>query len=491
MRAGKQGLLYKITAVLFAVIFAGCGAETEVSGVQTTDAPAPGREGMLDEASFEYEAPTSVPSIIVDLVGYSPGSEKKAIISSVEMPDSFTVLDSVTGETVYSGVVKLSDMADPQGNPVGIADFTEFDEPGEYRIEAPYIGTGMVFSIRDGIYDELLAEAFDRLELLRCSSARNGNCHSKTVPLESDGGIMLDVKGGWHTGKGGERDVVKGCMAVYDLITAYEYAPKSFTDKMGIPESGNKIPDILDEAMVELNWLFKMQNPETGGVYSAVTLQDDELVVEGEATRATVYFCVVMTHFSYVIRKFDGKYSTKCLNAAVKAWKCLDANKELVSAEQMYRAAVELYKATGQGAYKKAIDAYLKDNAGNPMDSRVAVDAAITHMSTARATDMAQCEKLMTSFMDRTHSKVSSARNNAFFVESVDMTAGELLRNTEELVITDYIISSVEYMKIEENYLHYLCGRNPSSKVMLDFPYDPDGYAMLLVLLGRLKDGRQ
>ena len=46
-------------------------------------------------------------------------------------------------------------------------------------------------------------------------------------------------------------------------------------------------------------------------------------------------------------------------------------------------------------------------------------------------------------------------------------------------------------MKIEENYLHYLCGRNPSSKVMLDFPYDPDGYAMLLVLLGRLKDGRQ
>lgn len=486
----KRGSALILIMVLTAASLAGCGTETIVQGNTVVNTAEPGKDGMLDEAVIDYEAEMSVPSIIVDLVGYQPGTEKKAIISSVELPDSFTIKDAETGETVYSGTVKVSDLSDPRGDSVGIADFSDFDEPGEYRIEAPYIGTGMVFSIREGIYDELLAGVFDSLELLRCSSARNGNCHSKDVPLETDAETLLDVKGGWHTGRGGERDVVTGCMAVYDLITAYEYAPKSFTDKMGIPESGNKIPDILDEAMVELNWLFKMQNPETGGVYSAVTLQDESLVVEGEATRATVYFCVVMTHFSYVIRKFDGKYSTKCLNAAVKAWKCLDANRELVSPEQMYRAAVELYKATGQAAYKKAIDAYLKDNADNPLETRVAVDAAITHMSTARATDMDRCEKLMTSFMDRTHSKVAAARNNAFFVESVDMTAGELLRNTEELVITDYIISSVEYMKIEENYLHYLCGRNPSSRVMLEFPYDPDGYAMLLVLLGRLKDGR-
>ncbi len=486
----RRGISIICMLVILIAFLSGCGSETIIPGNPVVNTTEPGKDGMLDEAVIEYETVKSVPSIIVDLVGYIPGTDKKAIISSLEMPDSFTIRDTATGEVVYTGAVKLTDMPDPAGNPVGIADFTDFDEPGEYRIEAPLIGTGKAFSIRDGVYDELMAQAIDRLELLRCSSTRNGGCHSRNIPIESDADTLLDVKGGWHTGKGGERDVVQGCMAVYDLMIAYEYSPKAFTDNMGIPESGNKIPDILDEAMVELDWLFKMQNPETGGVYSAVTLQDNGLVIEGEATRATVYFCVVMTHFSYVIRKFDSKYSTKCLNAAVKAWKCLDANKELVSAEQRYRAAVELYKATGQAAYKKAIDAYLKDNAGNAMETRVAVDAAITHMSTARDTDLEQCEKLMSGFMARTHAKVSAARSNAFFVESADMSAAELLRNTEELVITDYIISSVEYLKIEENYLHYLCGRNPESEIMLDFSYDPDGYAMLLVLLGRLKDRR-
>ncbi|MCR5279486.1 MAG: glycoside hydrolase family 9 protein [Lachnospiraceae bacterium] len=470
-----------------AFILAGCGAGADPMGNQPVYTSTSGRDGMLDEASIEYETPGSVPSIIVDLVGYDRDAEKKAIINAEEIPDSFTIKDVYSGETVYIGKVK--EVESDQGI-VGIADFTEFDTEGEYQMEAPLIGSSKYFAVRSGVYDELMATAFAKLERLRCSSVSNGYCHNRDVPLESSSDTVLDVRGGWHTAKGGERDVVTGCMAVYDLITAYEYHPSSFTDKMGIPESGNKIPDILDEAIFELDWLFKMQNPETGGVYSAITARDSGLVIEAEATRATVYFCVVMTHFSYVIKKFDSKYSGKCLNAAVKAWKCLDANKELVSTEQMYRAAVELYKATGQAVYRNAVEDYLKDNAGKDLENRAVIDAAITHMSTSRATDMSECEKLMERFMARTHSKVASARTNAFFVESTDMTAEELLRNMEELVIVDYIISSVEYQKIEENYLHYLCGRNPESEIMLDFEYDPDGYAMLLVLLGRLNDRR-
>lgn len=41
-------------------------------------------------------------------------------------------------------------------------------------------------------------------------------------------------------------------------------------DDIGIPESGNGVPDILDEARYELDWMLKMQD-DNGGVYHKVT----------------------------------------------------------------------------------------------------------------------------------------------------------------------------------------------------------------------------
>ncbi len=480
----KYSVFKRIVAVtLILSIIRGCGTGVESGSSVTRTDSGTLRTGMLDAGVTEYSAPSSYPAISVDLVGYSLGKEKKAVIHTEELPDSFSVVDVASSEVVYEGKVKPTDT---QG--YGIADFSGLDLEGTYVLKAPFIGTSKSFDIGEGIYDEVAKAAFLKLHKLRCSSADNGFCHNYKIPLAADKSTELDVIGGWHTGEDGARDVVNGCLAAYDLMVAYEYHPSSFGDDWGIKESGNRIPDILDEVIFELNWLMKMQNPDTGGVYTSITREDNGLVIDGEASMATVNYCVVMTHFANVIRKFDKDYSSSCLKAAQKAWKCLEANKELVSAEQMYRAAVELYKATGNSAYKAPIDAYLKDNADKEMDRRAVIDAAVTHMSTSRPTDMASCEKLMSRFMSRTHAKSAAARTAPYMVESEELTAAELLRNTEELVIVDYIISSEEYTRMEENYLHFLCGRNPKSEIMLDYGYDPDSYAMLLVLLGKLLD---
>ena len=357
-----------------------------------------------------------------------------------------------------------------------------------YEMEAEHIGTSGKFSVRPGIYEELLKDTFKRLHELRCGEI----CHKSKVSLSSDPETQLDITGGWHTGEAGERDVVSGCLAAYDLMIAYQYHPSSFKDNTGIAESGNRIPDILDEVRYETDWLMKMQNPETGGVYSSVTLNTGtagkKLYIDGEATRATVNFCVTLTHFSYIINKFDGAYSRKCLKAAGLAWKCLEANKDIVSDEQMYRAAVELYKATGYGVYKKVIDNYLAANSDKKLESRGAVDAAITHMGTSRSANMTYCGNLMNHFMGRTHEKAALARDCAYMVESAESDPKDLLRNTSELVVVDYIITSTEYLKLEQNYLHYLCGRNIKSELFLDYGNSPEAYAMLLILLGRLED---
>ncbi len=56
---------------------------------------------------------------------------------------------------------------------------------------------------------------------------------------------------------------------LFDLLWAYELNPRVFGDDTNIPESGNGVPDLLDEVKWELDWLLKMQDSD-GGVFNRV-----------------------------------------------------------------------------------------------------------------------------------------------------------------------------------------------------------------------------
>ena len=68
----------------------------------------------------------------------------------------------------------------------------------------------------------------------------------------------------------------EGIETVEDLLLSYEESEGARGDDYGIPESGNGIPDILDECRYETEWLLKMQNLNTGAVYSAVTVAEGQ-----------------------------------------------------------------------------------------------------------------------------------------------------------------------------------------------------------------------
>ena len=70
----------------------------------------------------------------------------------------------------------------------------------------------------------------------------------------------IDVSGGWHDAGDYGRYVVPGAKSVADLLIAYDANPELFSDSIGIPESGNGVPDVLDEARYELEWMLKMQD---------------------------------------------------------------------------------------------------------------------------------------------------------------------------------------------------------------------------------------
>lgn len=73
---------------------------------------------------------------------------------------------------------------------------------------------------------------------------------------------VRDLSGGWFDAGDTNKYVTYAVPAVHQLLSAYSENPAVFTDDFNIPESGNGVPDLLDEVNWELEWLKKMQFPD-------------------------------------------------------------------------------------------------------------------------------------------------------------------------------------------------------------------------------------
>lgn len=97
-----------------------------------------------------------------------------------------------------------------------------------------------------------------------------------------------------------------------------------------IPESGNTVPDLLDEVRWNLDWMLAMQT-ENGGVYSKLTpLLFDGFIMPNKSTArryvfmkttpAALDFAAVMAMSSRLYRKYDAPFADRCIEAAKKAY---------------------------------------------------------------------------------------------------------------------------------------------------------------------------
>ncbi|MDD3154018.1 MAG: glycoside hydrolase family 9 protein [Victivallaceae bacterium] len=231
----------------------------------------------------------------------------------------FTLRESVTGKEVFSGQMqrRIND-ADASGRgtftgeEVLELDFSAFRRPGRYYLALPGIGRSGDFSIGQATAGEAFYLHARGLYHKRCGIAKSrpwtmwetGSCHKDTYRgvfsphdrdysakrsekdrkldygfFNADGKIMgvdhfqliaqskpnpeevLPVSGGWHDAADYDR---RGThySAVNDLLAVYLMFPKNFTDgQLNLPESGNGIPDLLDEALWGMEVWRKAQNP--------------------------------------------------------------------------------------------------------------------------------------------------------------------------------------------------------------------------------------
>ena len=328
-------------------------------------------------------------NVNLNQVGFAPDARKTAVIRSEGIDKTFVVQDA-SGKEVYSGQLTGPVDAPYAEEKVYQADFSDLKTPGTYTVVVSNGDDSYPFEIKENVYKDLLRDSFLMLYKQRCGTETlqeiagdfaHPVCHD-TQALIYGTDSYIDVSGGWHDAGDYGRYVVAGATTVADLLFAYEDFPMLWDrDDLGIPESGNGIPDILDEARYELDWMLKMQDQKSGGVYHKVTCREfpefvmpqeetEELVVSPVSNTATGDFAAVMARASTVYADLDPAFAKQALNAAKKAYAYLEEHKsapsfknpeEIVTGEypdgqykdEMYWASVELYRITKEEKYKQ------------------------------------------------------------------------------------------------------------------------------------------
>ena len=342
---------------------------------------------LVDDSKVDYSAtrPYEAP-IITNQVGYKCDSKKTAVFRNADNESKFSVVNADTNQIVYTGDLSDSINNTSAGETNKTGDFSSVTQPGKYYITCGNLDNSYTFEISDSVYSNLLDDSVRMLYLQRCGEAVTDSdfghpaCHTgmATVYGTND---KINVSGGWHDAGDYGRYIVPAAKTIADLLYAYEANPELYGDNIGIPQSGNGIPDILDEARYELEWMMKMQRDD-GAVYHKVTCENfpgyvspeketAPLIVTPVSTTATADFCASMALAYEFYKDIDADFANDCLERSERAWSFLEANPDLIfknpedittgdygdlsDRDERYWAAAQLYRATGNSKYETAL----------------------------------------------------------------------------------------------------------------------------------------
>jgi len=422
------------------------------------------------------------------------------------------------------------------GDQVWWGDFSALRTPGEYCIYDPSNDVQSVnFEIRNDIFNSVLNCSVRTFYYQRCgteiTAGHGGNwchavCHTQdlqaTLWTTSDQGNPRDVSGGWHDAGDYNKYVPFTLNTMWHMMMAYELAPSAYGDDTNIPESGNRVPDILDEIKWELDWLLKMQHTD-GSVFNRVAVrsygsgypQDDALqrYYTQPTTWATATAAALWAHGARVFACFAAQYpgyADMLTGAASNAWLYLESVPDMYPVDgtdgasmaaaaggsdsnddkrRRVLAAAELYAATGITKYRTYFDgmvtniAATSDNGNHPLDGEWpsmlpdgawALNAAlIVYAGTTYPTDSAIVNKAKFSMQNGADWYPTSAYNDASDAYRAYMWDGHYCWGSNHnkalwAMLPIYAIyldvdpsRNALYRAVAAEYVHYFHGRNP------------------------------
>ncbi|MCC8186139.1 MAG: glycoside hydrolase family 9 protein [Bacteroides sp.] len=164
--------------------------------------------------------------IVYSTSGYASGSPKTAILNGDGEPAGrlYQLVDAKSGQVVFERKIRRENTS--LGS-LDVIDFTEFDQHGEYHIQA---GTGKTpsFRIGDRIWDPSLWRVLNFIFCQRCGYAVPGihsTCH---LDLYSEhDGKMISYAGGWHDAGDLSQQTLQTGDVTYSLLELYNKLKKS------------------------------------------------------------------------------------------------------------------------------------------------------------------------------------------------------------------------------------------------------------------------
>lgn len=287
-------------------------------------------------------------TIYTNQAGYLTNGIKTFITNAFDL--EFEIFSIATNTCVYRGTISEKARFDEASGLVGsAADFSDFKAPGTY-----YIKIGVVdsypFEISDTVFNDVTKKSLKSFYYQRCGShlgkayaGIHGHdaCHMGPNRYHESAEFSgsKDVSGAWHDAGDYGRYIIPAAVSIGLMMMGYERFPEKLSfDNLEIPESGNNVPDFLDEMKYELEWMLKMQHLKEGDFYGGVHYMVnsrnytwdlpekdvDEQFIYGISSRATGAFAAIMAMAARNFKKYDPEFAAVLLDAAVHAWDFLE-----------------------------------------------------------------------------------------------------------------------------------------------------------------------
>ncbi len=523
--------------------------DAELTIQQDIDNAAPYRfcvdaVSLTGGAEREIYLPDTGPAVRVNQAGYVPDGPKAATLVS-DAPDSqaWSLVDG-DGETVLEGGTEPAGIDASSGLGVHLIRFDDFGIEGAGYTLAVGEAASYPFAIRAGLYDPLreqsktfyytnrsgiaiddaLASGYGRAAghvglapnlgdlAVPCQNLSDDSQQLYDAPWSCEG--VRDVSGGWYDAGDHGKYVVNGGISVAQLMMEYERTltgaaePAAYGDgTLSIPESGNGVPDLLDEIRWELEWLMRMQVPE-GGEYAGMAnhkvadvdwtglplmpaADPERRVLYRPSTAATLNLAATAAQGARLYRGIDDAFATALLDSARKAWDAAEAHPALYApppdpeldpnpgsgpyddddaSDEFYWAAAELYLTTGEQAWLDALTAsphheadvflpggfYWKDVAALGRLDLAAVDSELPDRDRVRASVLAGADRHLAAQSDQHFGQAYAPQDGNYVWGS-----NSVMLNNLQVIGTAWDLSAEpKYADAVLTGMDYLLGRN-------------------------------
>lgn len=516
---------------------------------------------------FLHQLPAQTPAcpfIRLDQFGYRPEAQKVAVIAdpqagfdagqSFTPGTSYEVRRLSDGQSVFSGapVIWKNGATHAQSGDRGWQfDFSAVTTPGEYYLhDVQKNVSSHPFEIGAGVYAEVLRQAvrtyfYQRLNFAKQppftdpkwadAAAYEGPGQDQAARsrwAKTDPATARDVRGGWMDAGDVNKYTTFAEGAVLQLLEAYRRYPAAFTDDFNIPESGNGIPDLLDELRWELDFLKRMQDATgTNGFLLKVGVDNYNDVSPPSAdTRPRYYLpeCTSATLAGAAMFALAGSvfgetnnpewqaYGADLIARAEAAWqraqtttagftqfeldcddgdiKAGDADRDADSQlESALIAAIYLYENTGDDVYRNFVEAHYAE--ARPAESgwwgpyQLSAQVALLRYAALPEASLTAAMTIQNqkSGMNYAFSLDDYAAKTDLYRAQMDDWAhhwgSNLVRANCGSLNLDFVefglnpAQAAQYRDVAEQYLHWLHGTNPMGIVMLSNMYAYGGDA--------------